>query len=64
MPLPEGHTKILSIRSDGASPNSTALIVRGPTPVVSESRMISPCETTKGREYEHTGRTAARADEP
>jgi hypothetical protein len=30
-PLQEGHTKILSIRSDGASPNSTALIVRGAT---------------------------------
>ena len=25
---------------------------------------FAPCETTKGREYEHTGRTAARADEP
>jgi hypothetical protein len=58
-PLPESHTKFISICSDGASPNSTALIVRGPTPLVSQI-----CEASSGREYEHTGRAGARADGP
>jgi len=56
--LPEGHTKILSIRSDGASPNSTALIIRGPKSWSQGAGMISPYETTKGRQNSRAGRQA------
>ena len=56
--LPEGHTKILSIRSDGASPDSTALIIRGPKSWSQGAGMISPCETTKGRQNSRAGRQA------
>ena len=61
LPLPESHTKIISICSDGASPNSTAPIVRGPTPGVREPDIrhaqrrevenmnIPPAEQPRGR---------------
>jgi hypothetical protein len=48
--LPESHTKIISIGSDGASPNSTA---REPDD--------SPCVTTRGRTYRQSNRAGGRA---
>src|SRR5215831_16604524 len=48
--LLESHTKIISICSDGASPNSTA---RGPDD--------SPCATTRGRTYRQSSRAGGRA---
>jgi len=59
LPLPESHTKIISVCSDGASPNSTALIVRGPTP--GERAGHSPCATTRARTYRQSSRTGGRA---
>jgi hypothetical protein len=58
--LPESHTKIISICSDRASPNSTALIVRGPTPGLREPD-DSPCATTRGRTYRQSSRAGGRA---
>src|SRR5262249_50978394 len=51
LPLPESHTKIISICSDGASPNSTALIVRSPTPLVRAvvENMNIPAEQPRGQ---------------
>ena len=60
--LPESHTKIFSLRSDGASPNSNALIVGGHTPLISESQVR--WATTRGREirtYRQSSRAGGRA---
>jgi hypothetical protein len=48
--LPESHTRIISICSDEASPNSTA---REPDD--------SPCATTRGRTYRQSSRAGGRA---
>src|SRR5258708_21442490 len=48
--LPESHTRIISICSDEASPNSTA---REPDD--------TPCATTRGRTYRQSSRAGGRA---
>src|SRR5262249_32964113 len=58
--LPESHTKIISICSDGASPNPTALIVKGPTPGLRQPD-DSPRATTRGRTYRQSSRAGGRA---
>jgi len=60
LPLPESHIKIISICSDRASPNSTVLTVRSPTPGLSEPD-DSPCATTKGQTYRQSRRAGGRA---
>src|SRR6516164_5136893 len=55
-------TLIFSLRSDGASPNSNALIVRGHTPLISESQ--ARWATTRGRKirtYRQSSRAGGRA---
>jgi len=41
--------KIFSLRSDGASLNSNALIVRGPTPLISQSRIMRHGQRERSR---------------